>query len=81
MDGATIVRDAHLHPPSHVPRASLTDRSAVNQSLGILIDRGMDAATARDELDALARRDDVDLATAARSLLDSTVPPESTQSS
>lgn len=50
--------------------ATLDDESAINQALGVLLDRhGLLAAQGRDELTRLATADNVDIPSAARRLL------------
>jgi hypothetical protein len=69
-DDVTAASVRHLAP-------SLSDRSSIDQAIGVLIGRGRTSGEARDELTDLATASDVTLASAACALLASIAPPPS----
>ena len=73
-DLAAIVLDAHLTlPPATTGTsiaAQLADLAAVNQAIGVLVDRGWEPVTASQELEHRAQHADTTVAAASRRLLE-----------
>jgi hypothetical protein len=67
--------DGHLHaPPPGFDPAGLAIQSTINQAVGVLIDRGHTAESARAEMRRPTDRGSGDLLTAANRILDSNPP-------
>lgn len=70
IDLSRLVLDRHLDPLAEYDGTiGLDDHSAINQAIGVLIDRGSTPESARDELHRLAALDHGDLRTAAVALI------------
>lgn len=81
IDPLHLVLDGHLDPPGDsTGMTGLHDHFAIDQAVGILIDRGHTPETAREELRRLAAADHGDLRTAANTLIRNTsaTPPDAT---
>lgn len=72
VKAGAVVLDEHRTPAMTTGMAGLLDWSGLNQAVGILIEQGSPAATARSELDARAAGAGLSPPLAARELIEAT---------